>query len=758
MVTNPAWRDDLPDSLYGGAARGDAWQERATAWFREACHARTGQTLLWTPVFLGSGIAGYFALAREPGWAVLAIAMVLAGCLFAFAWRARRPAIAVLLGVLALGFCLAKLHSEWLSTPQLAASSGAVTLKGWVARNLTTAGKNPKVVIEVDGITGIKHSAWPRFAQVRLFQTNAVPSVGEYLEISARLFPLPWPVAPGGYDHARFLWFEQIGATGRGKVVSVGGRHEHVVPWRYAWKRVVSDLRAAIGQRIAAAMPKQTAGLAVALVTGDKSLISNRQREEMAVAGLAHVLAISGLHMSLVAGGTFWLVRAILALFPMLALRWPIKKWAAVAAIGMGAAYLQISGAGISTQRAFIMLLIMFLAVLADRPAISLRNLAIAALVILVWTPHAVTTASFQMSFMAVMGLIAAYEAVARRRDRFRVAGPASSPAARSWRWLVRAIAALAFTTIIASVFSGLPAAYHFSRAAPLSLVSNLLALPVVSLVIMPAAVVASIAMPLGLESLPLQAMNQGLRWVVWVADYVNGLPYADIAVGRLAGGAVLIAAYGAIALCLLQASARLIGVAVAVPALWFAPIEKRPDILIEHAARNVAVRNADGVLVPAHARRARFSVERWLRNDGDTATLGEAAGRAGWRCEGGLCRALAGERQIVFMMKEAEDTNVACAEADIVIAQFPLRSRCRGASTRIDRFDVWRNGAYALYLRGVDEVEIETTRQVRGTRPWTLSPVARREVRTISASPRAPNLRAKSNDATPKRSRTQGE
>ena len=738
MVSYPGWQDGVQDGLHDeGRVVASAWAHSG-AWLADQLEAQSGRRLLWMPVFLGTGIAWYFAVDREPGWLAVGVVLAAAAALFAMAWRARRATLLMLCGVLALGFCLAKAHVWWLSTPQLAASSGPITLKGWVADIVTTGPKNPKIVVEVDDISDIRMAHWPRYAQIRLFQGERQPMVGDYIAISARLFALPWPVVPGGYDHARFLWFEEIGATGRGKVVSDAADGDRVIPARYAWKRIISRLRTAMARRVAETLPKQTAGLAVALMTGDKSLIPRAQREQMAVAGLAHVLAISGLHMSLVAGGTFWLVRALLALFPALALSWPIKKWAALAAIAMGAGYLQISGAGISTQRAFIMLLIMFIAVLANRPAISLRNLAIAALVILVWTPHAVTTASFQMSFMAVMGLIAAYEAAAARRLDASHDGSAQGPVNRWMRWGARAVLALAFTTIIASVFSGLPAAYHFNRAAPLSLLSNLMALPVIGLVVMPTAVLSSLAMLIGFENWPLQIMHLGLQWVAWVAETVEGLPQADIATGRLGGRAMLLAAYGAMGLCLLRGWLRAIGAVMVAAGLVLSPIAVRPGLLVEHSARNVAVRNAEGRLVPAHPRRARFSVDRWLRQDGDTAGLRDAAARTGWTCAQDVCRAQLDGRKVVFMMREAEVRSAGCEDADILIAQFPLRGRCRQAELRIDRFDVWRNGAYAITRREDGSLRVETTRQARGTRPWALLPVARVEVRTTPISPRA--------------------
>jgi competence protein ComEC len=132
-------------------------------------------------------------------------------------------------------------------------------------------------------------------------------------------------------------------------------------------------------------------------------------RKAMRDSGLAHILAISGMHMVIMAGTWFWLVRGAWRCFR----RWRFdtrSAWAAVAALFGAAFYLALSGGAVPTIRAWIMMSIMLLAILLDRPAISMRNVALAALIILAWTPEILFSPSFQMSFAAVVGLIAVYE------------------------------------------------------------------------------------------------------------------------------------------------------------------------------------------------------------------------------------------------------------------------------------------------------------------------------------------------------------
>ncbi|MGH6874025.1 MAG: ComEC/Rec2 family competence protein, partial [Aestuariivirgaceae bacterium] len=440
--------------------------------------------------------------------------------------------------------------------------------------------------------------------------------------------------------------------------------------------------------------------------------------------GLAHVVSISGLHMSLVAGGFFWIIRGVLALSEHLALRKPIKKWAAAAALLAGAIYLALSGCEVPTQRSYIMLAIMFAAVLVGRPALSLRNVALAAIFAMILDPAAVLQPGLQMSFLAVTGLLSFFEA--RRMER---AAPGTGSRGGWIRQGVTRLAisllTLALTTVIAGICTGPPAAYHFGRVSPYSLIGNLLALPVISSIVMPMALAGTVLMLVGLEDFPFAIMHVGLKSVMAISDWTAGLPGARFFVpGQTALSAVTMSA-GILYTCLVLTAARWLGVVIFAVGLVLAPLAPRPDILIERTARNVAIRNAAGELVVAHPRRSRFAVERWLIADGDDASPMESAARAGWRCSEHVCLALVKDKRIAFAQAEAEGKLI-CPAADILVASFPLRKSCSNIPLRIDRFDVWRMGAYALFING-SGIRTQTARSVRGARPWVTEPRARK-------------------------------
>jgi competence protein ComEC len=391
----------------------------------------------------------------------------------------------------------------------------------------------------------------------------------------------------------------------------------------------------------------------------------------------------------------------------------------------MGLVYLLLASASVATERSYIMLAVMFIAILADRPALSMRNLAIAALIILVAFPEAALTASLQMSFLAVMGLLAIHDVWGRWLAQKEEVDHGVLHHAASV--IVRMFCIAVLTSLAAGGLSSIAAAYHFGRLAPYSLIANLLALPVMSLLVMPPALFAVLAMPFGLEAVPLQVMDAGLVLVQAISDWVVSLPGAQGRIPALPLVPALLLTQAAIMLCLTRGLVRIAALPLAVGALVAATFTDRPDIYVDQAAKNVAIRADSGELVPAQPRRGRFAVGQWLRADGDGAEPAEAARRAGWACAGAICRAAVKDRRILYLSEEKLAMTIPCAEADILVAAFPLRGRCHSVPLRIDRFSVWRSGVHALYIDD-DAIRIDTARGLQGLRPWTIVPEPRRK------------------------------
>lgn len=697
---------------------------------RRAAEAQRGRTLLWCAPALAAGIGVYYALPAEPG-VLLTVAMASLGLLLV--WFGRDAPLLLLLGVLACGFALAKLQSERVGAPLLSSTTGEVAVAGRVVSVERVSKARLVMVLAPRSIEAIPAVELPARLRLTFLARAGAPFAGAEVAFNARLAPLPTPVSPGSFDYGRKLWLEGIGGMGRVTSPTITFLAASGVSAPEAW---LAGLRATMGLRIHAALAEPYASFAEALITGERGSIPPEINRSLLVSGLYHILSISGLHMWLVAGGVFWVVRAALALVPGLALRFPIRKWAAAAALLMGLFYMLLAEGGVATARSFLMVAIVFFAVIVDRPALSIRNLALAAIVILLIDPEAAIEASFQMSFLAVLGLVAFHEAWAGyRRAQDRTEARPRHLTLRVARWALAAFVASLATSFIAGFSSSLPAAYHFGRVSPYGVLANGLAIPVVGVLVMPFGLLAALLMPFGLEQLPLTVMGKGVELVIAISNAVAALPGANEVIARPPALAMLAAAAGLVVLCLLAGPARLLGLGLmaagSILVLRGAP---QPDLLVEAAGQNVALRDTAGRLVPAQPRRARFAVEKWLQANGEEALPAEAAKRPGWTCEAGRCMAEVRGRRVLYVTS-GEGAALDCGGAAVLIADFPLRGACRSVPLRIDRFDLWRSGAHAISF-GPGPAEVVTARGAQGQRPWVVRPMARRTAMLPVAEP----------------------
>jgi competence protein ComEC len=672
--------------------------------------------VVWTPVLLVFGIWAYFGLSTEPSRLALFVVLLVAAILL---WLGRSNRAVMAIGLVLLGFGLAKLRMDWVATPLVRAYSANVQLTGIVSEIERRGPVRHIAAVDVISAQGVAPDEVPRRVRLQMNIRGAAPQVGDTVQGEAVLLPLPLPVAPGAFDYGRSLYFQSIGATGRmtGEVRVL----QDAAPWNYRLRRGFHDLRRGIGDRVRAVIPGPLGAFADALITGERAAIPREMNNSLQVSGLFHILSISGLHMAMVVGSSFWVIRALLALHEGLALRWPIKKWAASAAIVVGAFYMLLADSGAATERSFIMVAVMLFAVLVDRPAVSLRNLAIAAVLILAFAPEQAIQASFQMSFLAVMGLAGFFEWWNSRQQNFE-----SRKVGFVWRWsrkLLLLVLASLITSVIAGGLSGIAAAHHFGRIAPFGVVANALALPVVSIVIMPSALLSVLAMPFGMERLPLLVMEQGLRLLMIISDWVAGWPKAGVLMPLLSAPVAALLAIAAACIAIGRSWVKVLAVPAFVLAMWFGLTPQTHDILIDERVRTVAARNEAGELVPLTGKMPSFAIGRWLSADGDQSSPRKAGMRKLWSCSASTCRATVQAKSVVVLKGQGPWIGE-CPKADILIAQFPLRRRCKGKDLTVDRFDVWRNGSYSISLDGI--VVTKTARGEQGARPWQVTPRAR--------------------------------
>ena len=673
-----------------------AWLGLAATFEREI---DAGRGFLWLPVAFGVGVLVYFGLPAEP-WAPALAA--LAAVLALAAWRARVRAVAfrvlVVAACVAGGVLAAKLRTDAAAAPVLKRET-TVTVSGWIAGREEASRNGVRLLMRVADIAGLDAASTPRTVRVTVRSQADRLAVGDAISLRARLQPPGGAVMPGGYDFAEVAFYEGIGAVG----FAYGAATPADIgppPFAIRLSEPLAHIRDGIRRRIEAALPGDAGHLAAALVMGDRGGISQHTQDVMRASGLAHMLAISGLHMVLVAGSAFWLIRALLALSGALALNRPIKKWAAAGALAVAAAYLGISGAGIATQRAFVMLAIMLIAVMLDRPAITLRNVALAAFAILLLAPESLTTASFQMSFAATVALVSGYEAISAWRDR-RMA--LADPGTGMLAGLRRSAASLLLTSAIAGLATAPFAAFHFQRVAPLTVVANLAAMPVVGIVVMPMAFLAVVLMPFGLEQLPLTVMGWGLAWVTFVAEKTAAWSSGHGSLAAMPLLALALIAAGFLWLALWRERWRLAGIVPIVLALPVALAAPHPDVIVDEHGATVAVRGADGRLTIVNGKGESFVVENWLRADGDPRAADAADLTKGVACDGFGCVARLGmDQALVAVASTAAATEEDCRLAAIVVSRYAVPHRCTAALV-IGGDDLARHGAHALYRAGKD-------------------------------------------------------
>lgn len=573
---------------------------------------------LWVPVLFGLGVAAYFALPAEPSGSALValgVAVLLVGAAVWPAGALLRVALVALL-LPGLGFGVAAIRARAAAAPVLAWPVVA-TVSGRVIGLDRSASDRPRVLLDGVAIYGMDPGRVP--ARVRVSVDPATPESllqpGLRLMMQARLTPPPAPSEPRAFDYRRQAWFERLGAIGyaRTPVVEAEGSD------RGSMSQLAFRARMAASRHIQRLVPTQGGAFAAAILTGDRSGIDRSVEDALRVSSLYHIVSISGLHMSLLAAAVFGLIRYGLALVPWVALRWPLKKIAAVVALGAGLAYLVISGLDVPAQRSYVMTATVLVAVLIDRPALTMRAVALAGLVVLAFAPESLVQPGFQMSFAATIALIAAFEGL-RGQPWWQAV-----QTARGWRF-AKPVIGLAMTSAVAGLATAPISAFHFNTMTQYGLVANLLAVPAMGLVVMPASVIGVLAAPFGLDWLPFWLAGLGMDYVIAVARLVAGWGGAVTGVRSGPPASLALLLLGGLVFVLWIGRGRWAGLGLAGigVALWAA--HARPDLVIADDGRLFGFRTAAGRVLSGTGNG--FAAEAWLRDDGDLASPEEAYAR----------------------------------------------------------------------------------------------------------------------------------
>ena len=682
---------------------------RGLTWGNTVLLGQRGHLFPWVPVCLAIGIGAYFALRFEPDWSIYtALAGLGTGCAaVAWRWPGGWSALCWALALASAGFCLAGVRAHRVADPVLTWRYYG-PIEGRVVGLDRSASDAVRITLDQVRLRDVPPTRRPGRVRISLHGAPTVLTPGQRIMTTGHLSPPQGPVEPGGFDFRRHAWFRGLGAVGytRTPVMTVSSAELGQTGL------VVLSARMAISAQVLDVLKGDVGGFAAAVTTGDRSGMGQGALQALRTSNLAHLLAISGLHMGLLAGFVFALLRVSLAAVPPLALRIAGKKVAAMGALIAAAGYLALSGSSVATERAFVMVAVALGAVLVDRRAFSLRAVAMAAVIVLCLRPEALLGPGFQMSFAATTALVAVFGWM---RDAQLRPGPV---------WL-QPVIGVVISSAVAGAATAPVAAAHFNLLSHFGLLANLLSVPLMGALVIPAAVLAACLAPFGLEAWGLQLMGLGLRWILAVAHWVSGLPGTQGHVVSPGPWVLPILALGLLWLILWQGRARWAGMVPVVAAFTLWSHVERPAILVADSGALVGVMTETGRAL-SKPRGGGFIASVWLENDGDGVDQPAAAAR--WPREPGAVGHVhtlqAGTTGIVHVVgKRAAASYDKCSVGLVVIASVPMA--LDGSCEVFDPKRLRDTGSLAISDKG-----IVTARSQSGQRLWN-----------TAQKPRAPRL-----------------
>lgn len=680
--------------------------------------AERGQLPLWMPVALGTGIAAWFVLPGPAAWAAVllaGLAVALAGLVLPWGTRtARAITIGGLLAMLGCGLIwwrAERVAAPVLARPVVAAFEARVErVEPLPARELVRLTLRPDVAARL-----------PPVVRVNIAEDDLPPGVvpGSRLSLRARLMPPPMAALPGAYDFARTAWFQGIGATGRGfapiRVVAPGD------PGNAA-------LRSTLTGHIVARVDGSEGGIAAAFVTGDRGSIAEADAEAMRRSGLAHLLSISGLHVTAVVVGTMTLVLKLLALFPPIALRCRLPVVAAGAGAMTALAYTWLSGADVPTVRSCIAALLVLAALSLGREAITLRLIATGALLVLLVLPESLAGPSFQLSFAAVTAIVALHEHP--RVHRWFLQRDEAV-----WRRFARSLGSLLLTGLLVEAALMPIGLYHFHKAGLYGALANIVAIPLTTFVTMPLEALALLLDLGGLGAPAWWVVERSLALLLWIARTVAAAPGSVAALPAMPDGAFALMVAGGLWIALWRTAIRRWGlVPLAIGGLW-ALATPAPDLLVTGDGRHLALATPAGGMAILRDRAGDYVRSTLGEGGGVEGTLPPLSEQPGVKCSADLCIATrqAGDRRWTIVATRSgyavpwAELVAACRRADIVVSDRRLPAACTPRWLKLDRTTLAGTGGVAISLA---DARVTTVRG-GGRHPW--------EVPQTIAPPRPP-------------------
>lgn len=690
-----------------------------------AQEAELRRPFLWRPVAIGAGVVLYFSAEREPSlFLCLGATAAFAALAVATRRHARAHALFLALALVAAGFASGAWRAARVAAP-IVPRVGVGELTGFV-EEIDPRRAGARFVLRVASAEGLPGGVAP--ARVRLtMRSEPNFAAGEFIALKARLMPPARAALPGGYDFSRDAFFAGLGGVGNAL-----GRIETMpppdpTPLSLRFFASVDRIRNALAQRVYKTIGGDAGAIAAAMVTGKRDFLSESAKDLIRRAGIFHIVTISGMQMTLVAGIFFVGLRRLLAMSQALALDYPIKKWAAALAM-IGAILYDIgTGSRVGTERALVMTLIMLGAVLFDRPSLSMRNLALAALIVMALEPEAIMGANFQLSFAAVAALIAIYEwrgdQLAERRGQTARAGLGDRLA--EWREaiaqrMLHGPGAALVATLCATSATASFMAYDFHELSPYVLVGNPLTLAAIEFFAVPCALIGAALYPFGLDGFIWRYLEMGIGLVIWLAGLIANAPGASLHVKAFAPWAMVFLALAVLSAVLWRTWVwRATAIPLALIGLMGATNAARFDIAIPATGEAAALRRPSGELALLGKKPGAFAAEQWLRADADARAVNDAKAPS---CDDYGCVGKAVDGRIVVLATSRAALLEDCRRAAIVITPLRAPEGCE-APIVIDRRKLAETGAVSLPILEGGAVAWTTARGVDEDRPWSPKP-----------------------------------
>ncbi|HCU06186.1 MAG TPA: hypothetical protein DIC42_01190 [Holosporales bacterium] len=655
----------------------------------DTIYLERSRLILWIPVCMMIGIIGYFNLKEEPTILMVYLPLLISAGLFFYTVKIMSlRVIATALFFISLGFLTIYTKTHYINTTLLSKKLKKVEIKGTVIESdYVPHQKLHKITIDLDA------NSPDNLKKIKINYSDSntlIPQIGDSITGIASLFPYGDPVSAYGYDFRKNAYYKGIGAS---------GRLYEITDLKKSEKTGLQRMRTNLSNHFRQQVRGEVAEIAIALITGQRQGITNETRNAFADSGLAHILAISGLHISLVAGLLFLILRRSLSFIPIITRQYNVKKFTCFATILATFFYVALSGFGYPAIRAFYMTMFACLAIAMDKHPFNMRSLSLAAFLILLVFPESATSVSFQLSFAAVLGLIAFYEKPWMHMKNLNINKGISGKIALY-------IFGICMTTIIATLATTPISLYYFNKITLNSVFANLLAIPLTGFIIMPASMLCVLSYFTIDIQWPYYILEQGIKALIQCAQTVSTWKGSHISFHQPPEVYLCLFGFGFLWLCLFQTRLRFFGlIIISASLLTLIPKNHLPDIYMADQGAVIAFKKDDIFYISG--KQGGFFYDQWK----------EEAGVKNIEFLKNTQTVISHDIKLItnpWSMEKQFFKNFTCPK--ILLSNGKIYKCPRYSKQIIDRDSLKNQGTHLIWL---NPFKVETVKSTLGNRPW---------------------------------------